>query len=249
MLGAEERAPGTESPYGVNSASLWSSLRPESTEVMYETPSFTALHLSESDAVRVVVRRPVERLPESLESVFAHATRCYIEDPFDTLTLRYSPSFTREPLPVMFREPGEHLGTPSGPAEVRAASSEADLITAERIVVDGYPLPSRQPFTPGSVLPAEILSNKDFQVWISSVDGEPACTCITHDDGVHSGIYWTATLPELRFKGAATSLFDVVVGGFSDRVQVLVTTDAGRPLYEKFGFEDLQKGSLLAKRP
>lgn len=109
VLGAEERAPGTESPYGVNSASLWSSLRPDSTEVIYETPFFTALYLSEPDAVRVVLRSPVERLPESLESVFAHATRCYIEDPFDTLTLRCSPSFTREPLPVMFREPGELL--------------------------------------------------------------------------------------------------------------------------------------------
>lgn len=58
-----------------------------------------------------------------------------------------------------------------------------------------------------------------------------------------------ATLPELRSKGDVTSLFNVVVSGFFDHVQVLVTTDAGRSLYEKFGFEDLQKESLLAKRP
>lgn len=238
-----------ESAYGVNSTSMWRSLRADSTKVLFEDPDFTVFLLAESNAVRVIIRRPVRHLPGEVENLLDGFSRCYVEDPFGHLLLRNSSAFSREPLPTMYRKPSGAVDMPPKAIRVRVATSMEQVVSAERIIVDGYPIRSRQPFTPGCVFPDDLVDQENFRVWISYIEEEPVCACFSHDDGHYVGFYWLATLPWARSKGAAGVLFRTLVNTYAERYQVLTSTDAGRPLYESVGFKDGGQGVLLAKRP
>lgn len=183
------------SPRGVNSASMWRSPRAGSTTVIAKTPEITALRPGDSDAVHVIPRKEVDFPSKESEAILDRAAGCHVEDPFDALILRTPMVFTREPPSVVHRDPHEPFGTPHRTAEARRGLSETDLVTDERIIADGHPLPSA------------------------------------------------------RARGAAGSLLGTAVDAFSDRAHAPPSTDAGRPLYERHGSKDGEKGVLLAERP
>ncbi|WP_229070470.1 GNAT family N-acetyltransferase [Actinoplanes sp. DH11] len=139
-------------------------------------------------------------------------------------------------MPVMIRQPGRMPAVPAQGVRVTAVTDPAQLAVAERVMVDGFPLPAYQPWSAGQALPPALLTEPGWRVWLASCDGEPAAAGCTYDDGTAVGVYWLATLPRHRSRGAGRTLLTTALAARPDRHFTLVATEAGQPLYESLGF-------------
>lgn len=75
---------------------------------------------------------------------------------------------------------------------------------------------------------------------IAYYDGIPAGTLMSYDNGESIGLYFIATLPELRGKGVASALVShslVKALEQNEKSIILHATAAGKLVYLKFGFE------------
>jgi GNAT superfamily N-acetyltransferase len=84
---------------------------------------------------------------------------------------------------------------------------ERRLLDADRIVVEGFPLTSYQPYRPGRLLPPGLLQMPHMSVFVADFLGVPSGACLTVTDmhGV-GGVYWVAVLPEHRSAGIGRAL-------------------------------------------
>jgi ribosomal protein S18 acetylase RimI-like enzyme len=127
---------------------------------------------------------------------------------------------------------------PPGVTVRRVDGDEGQLLEADRIVVQGFPLPSFQPYRPGRMLPTGLLQMPHISVFVAVHQGEPCGTCMTVKDphGV-GGIYWVAVLPGHRRAGVGRALMIAAMGELSGLPMVLCATPQGAPLYRTLGFE------------
>ena len=182
------------------------------------------------DTTRIIVRRPAAAVrlgdlppvPVTVEDPFGRLT----PEPPATRTLR---------MPVMIRVPGGPVA--ASPGHVRTVRTAADLADAERVIVDGFPLPRHQPWRRGAALPPAMLDLPGWRFWLAYHGGQPAAAAYTFDDGRVIGVYWLATLPEHRSSGLGRAVMTATIAGHPDRTLTLVATDAGVPLYRSMGFQ------------
>ncbi|MEV7601054.1 GNAT family N-acetyltransferase [Kitasatospora sp. NPDC089797] len=218
-------------------------------------PGLTAVRCARTpdDSQRFVVTRPYVE-PADVEKQLAELldaweTVCFtLEDPYGGLDLTRFGAARLPIMPVMVREPGPVEGAPAGlPATVRAhgggtltideALDGDTFALVERIIVDGFPLPARQPWTRGDALPTRLLREPGCRAWAGRLDGAPAGACLTFDDGSATGVYWVATLPDQRGQGVAGALLRTALAhAHPDRPATLVATAAGEPVYRRLGF-------------
>ena len=93
---------------------------------------------------------------------------------------------------------------------------------------------------------------KELRAYVARVDGRPAATIATIDHGSDCEIWSVATLSEARGRGLATALmrqglWDAREGGCE--TSTLQATAAGRPVYERLGYEDLGALQMWEHRP
>ena len=220
------------SVYAGNAAAMWTSLTPAVRE------SAGVFRADLPTAVRVVVREPGAGAPvgELLAGVPPDRTAA-VEDPYGaTAAGDVGPATQVLHMPVMVRAAGRLAATvPDGVTVARVTDGDG-LAEAERVVVDGFPLPAHQPYVPGTALPPRVLDLPGWSVWLACRAGRPAAAVCTYDDGRTLGVYWLATLPGHRSAGLGRALMTAAVAAGPDRPSTLVATAAGRPLYESLGF-------------
>ncbi|MFJ9694049.1 GNAT family N-acetyltransferase [Kitasatospora sp. NPDC101183] len=208
------------------------------------------------DAHRVVVTRSYAE-PRAVEQELAElftawsTVRFTVEDPYGRLDLSRLGGARMPLMPVMAREPGplDHgggrprtweKGHGDGSLTVGEALVGDEFALVERVVVDGFPLPARQPWVRGVALPEALLRRPGLRAWLGRVDGAPAGACLTYDDGRATGVYWVATLPDRRGRGVARAVLETALThAHPNRPATLVATSLGEPLYRKLGFTAL----------
>ncbi|MER6300804.1 GNAT family N-acetyltransferase [Kitasatospora sp. NPDC001539] len=220
-------------------------------------PGLTAVRCARTpeDAHRFVVTR-APREPELLEKELAEiledweTVRFTLEDPYGRLDLSRLGAARALIMPVMVREPGPVEGAATGvpvvvelrdggSLTVDEATDGDGFAQVERTIVDGFPLPARQPWTRNDALPDRFLGRPDCRAWLGRVDGAPAAACLTYDDGRATGVYWVATLPDRRGRGVARALLRTALAhAHPDRPATLVATSAGEPVYRSLGFTE-----------
>ncbi|MFD7907152.1 GNAT family N-acetyltransferase [Kitasatospora sp. NPDC059747] len=207
------------------------------------------------DPHRVLIARPYAEpaLPEAelAELLAAWSTgRFTLEDPYGGLDLTGLGATRLPVMPVMVREPGPVGGGGQSLPYAREAAGGGSLTVdevvdgdtlaaAERVIVDGFPQPARQPWTRGEAVPERMLHDSGCRVWLGRLDGTPAGACLTYDDGRATGVYWLATLPFARGRGVARAVLETALAAARpDRPVTLVATAVGEPLYRRLGFAD-----------
>ncbi|WP_051710469.1 GNAT family N-acetyltransferase [Streptomyces sp. NRRL S-350] len=127
----------------------------------------------------------------------------------------------------------------SGALTVDEARDGDSFAQVERAIVEGFPLPARQPWVRGVALPERLLGEPGWRAWLGRVDGAVAGSCLTYDDGRATGVYWVATLPDWRGRGVARAVLQTALThAHPDRPATLVATAVGEPLYRKLGFTE-----------
>jgi hypothetical protein len=142
--------------------------------------------------------------------------------------------------PLMVRFPGPGPAAPPAGIDVREVRDAEELAVAERILVEGYPLPELEPLRPGDLLDPALLQ-PTTRVWVARSDGEPAAVAAAHH---HAGVIlleFVATLPTARGRGAGAAVTWAATLSDPTRPAVLIASDDGRPVYERMGYLAVQR--------
>ncbi|ROP35222.1 GNAT family N-acetyltransferase [Saccharothrix texasensis] len=190
------------------------------------------LAMSGPTLLRVLVVRPDPDPADVAELallVKRAEARVVVEDSFGAID-GTALGLTARHLPVMIRPPSP---APPPALRVEPVRTAAEWAVAERVVVDGFPLPG---FPTGAALPLALKDREGFRVRTAWRDGVVAGACLTVETGDVAGLYWVATLPEHRSRGVGRALLNAAVGEFPALPMTLSATEQGLPLYESLGF-------------
>ncbi len=205
------------------------------------------LQVNLTGGTRIILREPPSVNTLAKISQLAPEHSVVVEDVFtgpDAAPL--TPTARIRRMPVMNRSPGPAEPPTAQVIEVRDPDMLAE---AERVVVDGFPFPHKQPWTRGQALPPAVLDLPGWRVWLAYWRGDPAAAAYTCDDGDATGVYWLATLPAHRNHGLARAVMTTAIAARPEHEVTLVATEAGRPLYESLGFTAVAMASWHIRPP
>lgn len=148
--------------------------------------------------------------------------------------------------PLMARLPGPLAVDPVAALEVRPVADAAAAADWERVLVDGFPEPGLQPVQPGCLLPEAALSVERWRHWVGYLDGRAVGTASAWVGDHHVDVSFVATLPEARGRGVGRALTATATGAAGGRPAMLLSSDPGRPVYERLGYHALLRFTLWA---
>jgi hypothetical protein len=137
--------------------------------------------------------------------------------------------------PVMVRFPGGGAPALKPGVAVAEVHDAAGLEIAERVLVEGYPMPEMLPLTPGTLLGPAILTGPT-RVWLATVDGAPAAVAAAHVAGDAILVEYVAALASARGRGAGSAATWAATLCEPNLPAYLMASDDGRPVYEQMGF-------------
>ncbi len=148
--------------------------------------------------------------------------------------------------PLMVRPPrGVPIPLPAG-LQITEVRTAGELATFEQTFIDGYPAPALQPVDPGALFRSGALGGPT-RFWIGSVDGQPVTVAASCELAGVVGVYFVATLPEFRGRGYGAAITDWAARVTPSLPAVLQSSDLGRPVYERIGFETAARFSLWTR--
>ncbi|MBE3074938.1 MAG: GNAT family N-acetyltransferase [Actinobacteria bacterium] len=240
-----------------NAEALWRAFAAARGHRVIDEPAWLVVDAgNDIGGTRVILRGPVTGAVQraSLNRLVESARRpVVVEDSFATVNL-HAQGLVPGSLSVMGAGP---LTLDAVPTEERpditvrrVAGHEGRLLEAERIVVEGFPLTTYQPYQPGRLLPAGLLQMPHISVFVADFLGTPSGACMTVKDthGV-GGIYWVAVLPERRSAGIGRALMLAAMRELAGLPMVLCATPQGAPLYLKLGFETALESTYWGRHP
>ena len=233
-----------------NAEALWRAFAAIRGHQIIDEPDWLAVDAGKDiGGTRVILRRAVTGAAQRafLNRLVEGASRpVVVEDAFASIDL-HAQGLAPRALSVMAAGPFTRAATPPDAVPTqeqpdvtvrRVEGDEELLLEADRIVVQGFPLTSYQPYRPGRLLPAGLLKMPHISVFVADHLGKPAGTCMTVKDtnGV-GGVYWVTVLPEHRRAGIGRALMLAAKRELAGLPMVLCATKQGAPLYRKLGFE------------
>ena len=193
----------------------------------------------------VVLLRP----PDDIDSVLREAAELIPPgSPYVLLNPWQLPDLTPYGLvllghpPLMVRFPAAHAVPAREGVEVREVHDPGALAAAERVLVEGYPMPDLEPLSPGELLGPSILGPAT-RVWLAYVDGQPAATATAHVAAGATLLEYVATLSSARGRGAGTAVTWAATTADPSQPAMLIASDDGRPVYEQMGYVAIQRWS------
>ena len=227
-----------------NAEALWHALAAARGHCAVDEPAWLVVDAgSDVGGARVILRRStvdgadrtsLNRLVDSSSLPIC------VEDPFASIDLR-AQGLAPGSLSVMRAGPltANAIPTTHRPdIVVRRVQGRRLLLDADRIVVDGFPLGTYQPYEPGRMLPIGLLKMPHVSVFVAEFVGEPVGACMTVKDahGV-GGVYWVTVLPAHRSAGVGRALMLAATRDLVGMPMILSATAQGEPLYRGLGFE------------
>jgi hypothetical protein len=145
--------------------------------------------------------------------------------------------------PLMVRPPGgEPYPIPPG-LRIVEVEDEETLAKLERTFIEGYGLATMATARPGQLFRAGALGGPTH-FWIGYEGDHPVTTAVsTVGEGV-VGIYFVATLSEARGRGYGAAITDAAARVDPSLPALLQSSDLGRPVYERLGFETVSRYGL-----
>jgi len=147
------------------------------------------------------------------------------------------------------RTPGAELREPAArpgvDLELRRATSATDVLMAETVMVEGYPL-DEAAGRPGSAFP-ESLGDSDVSAHIAAVGGTDVAVGLGHVAHGCVNLCGAATLPAARRTGAWGALVRTRIAAAPELPAVAFTSDFSRPGFEHLGFVSTLRFTMWAR--
>lgn len=145
--------------------------------------------------------------------------------------------------PLMVRFPSPRPDSSSSETDVREVKDVDELAVAERVLVEGFPMPELEPLKPGDLLGPTLLQS-DTRVWLAWADGQPAAVAAAHRHAGITLVEYVATLPAARGRGAGTAVTWAATLADPAAPAVLIASDDGRPVYERLGYIAVERWTV-----
>lgn len=133
--------------------------------------------------------------------------------------------------------------TPPGLRVVRA-DSPALLHAWEQTVIRGYPLAGLEDAPAGALATPSLLANPHYGAWLGFVGEHPVAAAAAWAAHGVVNVTLVATLPEARRQGYGEALTWAAARLDPNLPAMLLSSDDGRPVYERMGFLPLQRVTL-----
>jgi hypothetical protein len=150
--------------------------------------------------------------------------------------------------PLMVRLPGGEAPSLASGVEVVEVREAETLAVAERVLVEGFPMPELQPLRAGAILAPPILDGPT-RVWLATVDGEPAAVAAAHTHGDAVLVEYVAALAGARGRGAGGAVTWAATLADPSLPAVLVSSDDGRGVYERLGYLAIERWTAHLRLP
>jgi len=147
---------------------------------------------------------------------------------------------------MVARAPGPVGYEPAPEVEVRVASTEDDFVVAERVIIDGYPMPQANDLPPGRLFSPALLP-AGITVRLGLLEGEPVGVGNAHVGHGVVNLCLGATLPAARRRGVWEALVWSRVAQSPDLPSVAYTSDYSRPGFLRMGFLPITRFTLWAR--
>jgi hypothetical protein len=142
--------------------------------------------------------------------------------------------------PLMFRPTSAGTRAPATQVEVRQATTPTELRDAERVLVEGYPMPDMEDLPPGDFYRPDVVGDAT-RIFVGYLDGHPVATSAAHSAAGVTVVENVAVLGSARGRGAGAALTWAATTTWPDQGAVLIASDDGQPVYERLGFLRIER--------
>jgi hypothetical protein len=214
-------------------------------------PGWAGGHCTDQVALTnwVIVKQPPvdwARLVGEVDELFPAGVPYLLVSPWPT------PDLTRHRLglaghpPLMLRPAALGSVDITTDLELRLISTPAELNDAERVLVEGYPLPELQPFVAGRLFPPTLLDGSTRMI-VAYEGGEPLATATAHSANGMTLVENVAAMPAARGRGAGAAVTWAATTAFADQAAVLIASDDGQPVYARLGYLRLERWTVWVR--
>lgn len=133
--------------------------------------------------------------------------------------------------PLMLRPAGGETPPPPGELRIEEVTDADGIADFERVLRTAF----GQPDAP-AVFDERVVGLDDVRMWVGYVDDQPVATAAVCTTRGVNGVQAIATLPERRGRGFGEALTWRATLAEPDRTAVLLSSDPGRPVYERMGY-------------
>lgn len=147
--------------------------------------------------------------------------------------------------PLMVRLPISTTTPPVTDIEVRRVTDASGLADAERVLVEGYPLPELQPFKAGAVYTTSFLEGSD--VWVGYDGDVPLATSTGHHAAGLTIVENVAVMPAARGRGAGAAVTWAATTHHPDEPAALIASDDGQPVYQRLDYLRLERWTVWVR--
>jgi GNAT superfamily N-acetyltransferase len=194
----------------------------------------------------VVLTQPLTHPQEILSdiaSLFPPRVPYLLISPWPTPDLRPHGLALLGHPPLMVRFPGPAPADPQPRVEVREVRDADDLALAERVLVEGYPMPELERLRPGDLLHPTLLQPAT-RLWLAWSGGAPAAVAAAHHHAGVTLVEYVATQPSARGRGAGAAVTWATTLSHPQSPALLIASDDGRPVYERMGYIAIERWTV-----
>lgn len=216
------------------------------------TPQWSAAWIGNRGALTnpVVLQQPpsdLARIVAEIDSLFAADVPYLLISPWPAPQLRDHGLVLIGHPPVMVRFSGGDAPATKPGVTVREVVDEDDLAVAERILVEGYPMPDLEPLARGDLLGPRILGGPT-RVWLAWYDEAPVAVAAAHSAAGMTLVEYVATVSQARGVGAGSAVTWAATLSRPEHPAVLIASDDGRPVYERMGYVAIERWSAWLRQ-
>ncbi|WP_406056406.1 GNAT family N-acetyltransferase [Kribbella sp. NBC_00889] len=146
--------------------------------------------------------------------------------------------------PLMVHLPTTEIVPPATDIDIRQVTDAAGLAEAERVLIEGYPLPELQPFRSGCMYDASFLEGST--VWVGYDGDVPLATSTAHSAAGVTIVENVAVMPAARGRGAGAAITWAATK-HHDQPAVLIASDNGQPVYQRLGYLRLERWTVWVR--
>ncbi|MGH2757980.1 MAG: GNAT family N-acetyltransferase [Actinomycetota bacterium] len=133
--------------------------------------------------------------------------------------------------PLLLRPAGGRPAPAPEGLEIREVRTADDVREFERVLATSFGQPD-----PPRVFDERLLGVDRVHMWIGFVDDDPVATAAVCTTRGLNGVQTIATLPGYRGRGLGKAMTWVATMAEPDLPAVLLSSDLGRPVYERMGY-------------
>jgi len=149
--------------------------------------------------------------------------------------------------PLMLRFPTTISAAPVTDLDIRQVTDEAGLADAERVLIEGYPLPELQPFQPGAYYHASFLGGPSTTIWVGYDNDVPLATSVAHSAAGRTVVENVAVLPAARGRGAGAAITWAATTHHPHQPAALTASDSGQPVYQRLNYHRLERWTVWVR--